>query len=253
MKETKNKKVKLIIAVLILCVLFICSGIFIKSTVKTREEKILSYLEKAYDTKFEIVSLNWSGEKIIFPGIGCDGSTFCPEIKDEETICYKYDVLEVENNITFELYYEDKKFNDKIEAAYFKERYGEEILNEVATYIVDLIGDEDSEIEYWISELPNDKYRINGGVQITLDQDLDSVLNKQYIEEKLRKISTYLKKKCNMDEDVLIEVEVNFNKGLQLWFYHRNALPLIRDITKENYNEESCNPYEYLERQEIND
>ena len=56
-------------------------GIFIKSTPESREEKIISYLEKKYNSKFEIVQLIDSGENVLFSEISCDGSTFCPEIK----------------------------------------------------------------------------------------------------------------------------------------------------------------------------
>ena len=58
-------------------------GIFIKSTPESREKEIISYLEKKYNSKFEIIQMIDSGENVLFGGINCDGSTFCPEIKEK--------------------------------------------------------------------------------------------------------------------------------------------------------------------------
>ena len=78
------------------------------------EKKIISYLEKKYNSEFKIIEMTSSGEHIILPEQSCDGATFCPEIKDKGVYYYRYNVLSLSDNVTFEVEYLDKRLKDKI-------------------------------------------------------------------------------------------------------------------------------------------
>ncbi len=252
-KQQMSKVMKLIIAILVLMILFVICGIFIKST-ETREDKIISYLEKNYETEFEIVELTYSGEKILLNEIGCDGSTFCPEIRDKNTIVYKYDVISKDDNFLFEVTYEDGKLSDEIKSTYFIEKYGDETLEELAKYIIEMIGDENSTYEYY--NYANNSYKMDGNVFIKVNKNLADVLSKDYIENKLRVISSHIKSITKKEDGVSLTVTVDFNDVRQLWFFHMNVLPLVREHNGEliyysgDAKVESYSIYEYMERLE---
>lgn len=56
-KIFKNKKRNLIILIIILIILFVGYGISIGSTDEGREKKIISYLEKKYNSEFKIIEM----------------------------------------------------------------------------------------------------------------------------------------------------------------------------------------------------
>lgn len=258
-KQEISKGMKIIIAIIVLTILFVICGIFIKSTA-SREEKIVEYLQKQYDTEFEVVELTYSGEKILFNEISCDGSTFCPEIRDENTIVYKYNVKDKSDDFIFEVIYEDGKLSDEIKSSYFVTKKGDETLDDLAKYIIDMIGDENSIYEYYNSEdryqEKQSVYEMDGHIFIKVNKNLADELNKNYIEDKLRVISSYIKSITKKEDDVKLTVIVDFDDGRQLWFYYMNVLPLIREHNGElvyhsgDAEVESYSPYEYMERLE---
>lgn len=65
MKISNNKKIKFIIITILLLVLFLGYSVSIKSTPEVREKKIISYLEKKYNSKFKIIEMINSGEHVI--------------------------------------------------------------------------------------------------------------------------------------------------------------------------------------------
>ena len=87
-------------------------------------------------------------------------------------------------------------------------------------------------------------------------KDIADELNKNYIEDKLRVISSYIKSITKKEDDVKLTVIVDFDDGRQLWFYYMNVLPLIREHNGElvyhsgDAEVESYSPYEYMERLE---
>ena len=180
-------------------------GIFIKSTPERREEKIISYLEKKYNSKFEIVQLIDSGENVLFGEISCDGSTFCPEIKEKGVYYYTYEVLSVSDNITFNVKYLDKKIKDKIteETSYFSLKNTDDILKDISNYIIDKIGGT-------VEESVNSEYKDCDYIIIKIDENLKNIYNNSYMK-KLKNIQAYIEAKNNSDPDINIAVDIDYN------------------------------------------
>ena len=242
MEKQKTKKVKLLIAIAILIILFIGFGIFIKSTPESREHKVISYLKEKYNTDFEIIRLIDSGENVLFSEISCDGATFCPEIKDKGTYYYRYEVLSLSDNITFEVNYLDKKIKDTITESYFPKKYGDYILNDISNYIVSTIGDNETVTEFNKSNYKN--YGLEGWIEVNINKDLDNIYNKEYMK-KLEAISSYIKNKEAMENDIDITVYINFKNNMQVYYLPNN--PIIRKSTDEGDIIENYTFEEYLE------
>lgn len=245
MEEQKSKKVKLLIAIAILIVLFILFGIFIKSTPESRERKVISYLKKEYKTDFEIVRLIDSGENMLFEGISLDSSPTVCEIKEYGAYYYKYDVLSISDNITFEVTLVDRKFKDTIKEEYFYIKNGDIILNDIAEYIVDVIGEENSDIEFFKSDYTT--YGLEGSVRVQTNREIKDVYNKSFIK-KLKKISSYIKMKEKIKDDIELQAFIKFKNNIYVWVsYYDDPVVCISDghIIKEKYSLK-----EYLERVE---
>ena len=180
-------------------------GIFIKSTPESREEKIIAYLEEKYNSKFEIVKLIDSGENVLFGGITCDGSTFCPEIKEKGVYYYTYEVLSVSDNVTFNVKYLDKKIKDEIteETSYYSLRNTDDILKDISNYIIEKIGGS-------VEESVNSEYEDCDYISIKIDENLKDIYNNNYMK-KLKDIQSYIDSINNSDEDINIDVYINYN------------------------------------------
>jgi len=238
MNEPKNKILKLVIAITILLILFLVFGIFIKSTSKSREDKIVSYLKNKYNTDFEIIRLIDSGENVLFHEIGCDGTTFCPEIKDKGTYYYNYEVLSLSDNVIFEVKYLDKKIKDTITESYFSNKYGDEILNNFAKYIVDIIGDDET-----VAECNKSDYGLDDWIEIEINKDLNDIYNNEYIK-KLEAISSYIENLKEIENDIDITVYINYKDNMQI--YYNSINPIIRKLTSGGNVIENYTIKEYL-------
>lgn len=141
-KISNNKKIKFIIITILLLVLFLGYSVSITSTPEVRKKKIISYLEKKYNSKFKIIEMTNSGEHVILNEISCDGATFCPEIKDKNVYYYKYNVLSLSDNVTFEVEYLDKRLKDTITetTTYYSLIHTDDILNDINNYIISIMG-----------------------------------------------------------------------------------------------------------------
>lgn len=217
----KNKKIKLIIISTLLGVLFIGYGINIKSTPETREKKIISYLEKKYNSQFEIIKLNSSGENILIPKIGCDGTIFCQEIKEKGVYYYKYEVLSVLDNVVFEVKYLDRKFSDKIieTTSYYSIANRDIITQDIKNYVISVLGNEDISIE---------------GETIIINKDFDKICDNDYIK-KIEKISTYVKEKNRLDFDLHIFVYLKYSNNILVTIGYSE--PIVTKRSKEEFED----------------
>ncbi len=246
-KENRKSKIFIVgLLFLIVVVIISISVIAISSSKVTREEKILNYLEDKYNEYFEVVRLIDSGEKVLINKLSIDGSTFVPEIKSKSTVCYLYEIRSFKDDIFFNLLYEDKNMGDKIYEPYFRMSRGDKFLENIANYTARMIGDENAKIE--ISKYEYETYGLEGEIRIDANVNFDEAINKEYIENNLREILKYIKKKINeVEDDVSVEVDVYFNNGVRLWFYDRNVLPIIYSETSAESGE-SYTPYEYMNK-----
>ena len=68
------------------------------------------------------------------------------------------------------------------------------------------------------------------------------------MEEKNKEIISYIKSKVKAQEDVIVEVYVDFKDDMRLSFYYLNALPNISVIPMNRFEQvEKYMPYEYLQ------
>ncbi|MEE1218587.1 MAG: hypothetical protein U0L20_01530 [Ruminococcus sp.] len=250
-KKTKNKKIiLLIILIAILVGLFVVFGMSMYSTPESREQKIISYLEKKYDSKFEIVEMTKTGEHIILNELSCDGSTFCPEIKDSGVHYYLYNVVSKSDNITFEVEYLDRRFIDEITetTTYFSITHTDEIVLDINDYITDIFGEKNLHKE--VSEK---------SIGVRIYEDFDKIYNSDY-RQKLDKISAYVTKKNSLDKDLDIIVTFAYSDGILLNFISGNPIVTKRsdeyfegsegqDITSGQYIKVYCDLEEYFESQ----
>ena len=201
-KTSRNKKIKLIIIIFILLILFTGYGVSVESTSEWREKKIISYLEKKYNSEFEIIEMTSSGEHIILNKITCDGATFCPEIKDKGVYYYRYDVLSLSDNVTFEVEYLDKRLKDKITetTTYYSLTHTDDIVNDINNYIIDTLGNNNSEIS-------------SESICFTFDEKFDEICDSKY-KQKLENISEYITDKTSVDKDVHILVYLEYSDDI---------------------------------------
>lgn len=223
-KIYKNKKRNIIIIITILIILFIVYGISIKSTPESREKKIISYLEKKYNSKFEIVQLIDSGENVLFDGISCDGSILCPEIKEKGVYYYSYEVLSVSDKVTFNVTYLDKKLKDKIteETSYFSLKNTDNILKDIANYIINTVGGT-------VEESVNSEFKNCDYIRVKIDKNLKDIYNNNYMK-KLKDIKSYIDSKNNSDKDIHIDVYIHYNDNC----YFTST---FREIVEDNRTE----------------
>lgn len=220
-KILKNKKRNLIIIIVILLILFIGYGISIDSTPEEREKKIISYLEKKYNSKFKIIEMTSSGEHIILNEIDCDGATFCPEIKDKGVYYYRYNVLSLSDNITFEVEYLDKRLKDKITEinTYYSLIHTYDILSDINNYIISTIWKHKTEI-------------ISQSISIEFDEKFDDICDSNY-KQKLEQISTYVKEKRALDKDLDILVDFTYSDDILIIF--GLSEPILKKCSEEYF------------------
>ena len=214
-------------------------GIFIKSTPESREEKIISYLEKKYNSKFDIVQLIDSGENVLFSEISCDGSTFCPEIKEKGVYYYTYEVLSVSDNVTFNVKYLDKKIKDDIieETSYYSLKNTDDILKDISNYIIDKIGGT-------VEESVNSEYKNCDYISIKIDENLKDIYNNSYMK-KFKNIQAYIEARNNSDADINIEVYINYNDNC----YFTSAFgEIVEDYRTEKEKSDPMSSSEELEK-----
>lgn len=246
-KISKNKKRNLIIILIILAILFIGYGISVKSTPQIREKKIISYLEKKYNSEFEIIEMTSSGEHVIMSEVACDGTTFCPEIKDKGAYYYKYNVLSVSDNITFEVEYLDKRLKDKITetTTYYSLTHTEDILNDINNYIINTIGNNETTIR-------------SDSISIEINKKLDEICDSNY-KQKLEKISAYVKERKSLDKDLDILVYFEYSDEILITFGYKDPIVTKRsdeyfdgaegqDISSGKYMKVYHSLDEYLDR-----
>ena len=244
--KQKHKKIALIVIIIILITLFIGCGISMKSTPESREKKIISYLEKKYNSEFEIIKLKDSGENVIMEEISCDGSTFCPKITDKSVYYYTYEVRSVSDNVTFEVKYLDKRLKDEITeiTTYYSLTNKNDIINDIDNYIINTIG--------------NDKIIKTDSNSFKINQDFDEICDSNYVK-KLEKISTYVQEKNRLDKDLEIFIYFEYANDILVVFGYAN--PYItkrsteyfdgaegRDIVSGKYMKTYHSLEEYLER-----
>lgn len=247
LQTLNNKKIKLIITTIALFILFIGYGISIESTPKGREKKIISYLEKKYNSEFKIIEMTSSGEHIILNEISCDGATFCPEIKDKGVYYYKYNVLSIADNVTFEVEYLDKRLKDKIteETSYYSIINTDDILSDINDYIISTIGNHKTEFSY-------------KSISIKFDEKFDEICDSNY-KQKLEKISIYVREKRALDKDLDILVYFTYSDDILVTFGMNEPIVTKRsekyfdgadgkDIMNGKYMKVYRSLEEYLER-----
>ena len=215
-KICKNKKRNLIILIVILVILFIGYGISIGSTDEGREKKIISYLEKKYNSQFKVIEMTSSGEHIILPELSCDGATFCPEIKDKGVYYYRYKVLSLSDNVTFEVEYLDKRLKDKITeiTTYYSLINTDNILTDINNYIASLIGNSNSQIR-------------SKSILVEVDEKFDEVCDSNY-KKKLEQISTLIKEKRTLDKDLDILVYFEYLDDISITFGYKDPIVIVR-------------------------
>lgn len=245
-KTQKNKKIAVIVIIIILITLFIGYGISLKSRPESREKKIISYLEKKYNSKFEIIGLKDSGENVIMEKISCDGSTFCPKITDKGVYFYTYEVRSVSDNVTFEVKYLDKRLKDEITeiTTYYSLTNKNDIISDIDNYIINTIG--------------NDKVIKTESNSFKIDEKFDEVCDSNYVK-KLEKISTYVQEKNRLDKDLDIFVYFEYSDDILVVFGYNNPVITKRsaeyfdgadgtDIVSGKYMKTYNSLEEYLER-----
>lgn len=217
-KILKNKKRNLIIVIVILLILFIGYGISIKSTPESREKKIISYLEKKYNSKFKIIEMTSSGEHIILPEQSCDGATFCPEIKDKGVYYYRYNVRSLSDNVTFEVEYLDKRLKDKITevTTYYSLINTDNILNDISNYIVSSIRNTNTQIR-------------SNSILVEVNEKFDEVCDSNY-KQKLEQISTFVKEKRALDKDLDILVYFEYLDDISITFGYKDPIVIKRSV-----------------------
>ena len=201
--KKNTKKICLIVILIILAILFVGYGIFLKSTPQSREKKIISYLEKKYNSEFNIIGITQSGDHVIMPSVSdCNGQTICPEIKENGAYCYRYNVLSVQDNITFEVEYIDRKLKDTIteKPTYYSIKYTDNILRDINNYIVDTIGQGETTFD-------------SHSISIEFNENLDDIYTSDY-EQKIEKISKYIQQKNSLDKDLNIIVYLYYSDDL---------------------------------------
>ena len=246
-KILKNKKRNLIIIIVILLMLFIGYGISIESTPEAREKKIISYLEKKYNSNFKIIEMTSSGEHIILNEISCDGATFCPEIKDKGVYYYRYNILSLTDNVTFEVEYLDKRLKDKITetTTYYSLIHTDDILCDINNYISSIMGN-------------NNVERTSESISFKFDEKFDEICDSNY-KKKLEKISTYVKEKNALDKDLHILVYFTYADDILITFGFRDPIVTKRseiyfdgatgkDISSGKYMKTYNSLDEYLNR-----
>lgn len=238
-EKKQDKKIKIfgLVSLGIIFVLIITNVIINATT--TREEKILKYLEDKYNEYFEIVRVKESGELIPIKS-----TSECLSIPSKEPPIpfYLYEIRAYKDDLIFELMYEDKFFYNEINEDYFRLSRGDKFLNEIAEYIVFEIGDKHATVDF--EKYGYQGYGMEGHITIDVDKNLDDNMNADYIENKIKKLSSYIKRKMKEQENVIINVVVNFNDGKSVCFYEWNVLPLIRVLLENKYY--TYTPYEYL-------
>lgn len=218
----EQKKVKLIILIVILIILFVGYGMSFKGTTESREKKIISYLEKKYHSKFEIIEMTSSGEHVIIPEIGCDGATFCPEIKDKGVYYYKYNVLSLSDNMIFEVEYLDRRFNDEITetTTYYSLIHKDDIMNDINNYIINTIGNNKTTID-------------SKSISVEIGKGFDEICDFNY-RQKIEKISTYIKEKNALDENLDIVVYFEYADDTLITLGYKD--PIITKRSKEYFD-----------------
>lgn len=215
-KIVKNKKRNLIIIIFVLVILFIGYGIAIESNPETREKKIISYLEKKYNSKFEIIEMTSSGENVILEEISCDGAIFCPEIKDKGVYYYRYNVLSLTDNVTFEVEYLDKRLKDKITetTTYYSIVNTDDILTDINNYITSLIENSQTEI--------NSK-----SILVKVNEKFNDICDLNY-KKKLEQISTYINEKSSLDKDLDLFVYFEYLDNVLITFGFAEPVVVVR-------------------------
>lgn len=221
-KNYKNKKIKLIILIVVLVILFIGYGISFKSTPESREEKIISYLEKKYNSKFEIIQMTDSGENVLMEEMSCDGATFCPEIKDKGVYYYTYKVRSISDNVTFEVKYLDKRLKDKITetTTYYSLTNRNNIISDIDNYIMNTIG--------------NDNVIKTKSTSFKIDEKFDEICDSNYVK-KLDKISSYIQEKNKLDKDLDIFVSFEYTDDILVDFGYEN--PIVTKRSTEYFDD----------------
>ena len=210
--STHAKKMKLLAIIIILLILFIGYGVSVRPTPKTREKRIISYLEKKYNSQFEIIKLKGSGEDILYSKIDFDGATIWPEIKNKGVYYYNYEVKSVSDSVTLTVVYLDRKiFPDKIKevVTYYAIKNKDKIMNDMADYILDTIGREKTEVTLDEDGLNNNSSLI----VIEVDKALNEIYNADYVN-KLKQIAQYAYEKNNLDEDVNIDIRIIYKNNI---------------------------------------
>ncbi len=245
-KGFKNKKIFLIVIIIILITLFIGYGISFKSTPESREKKIISYLEKKYNSKFEIIKLKDSGENVIMEEINCDGSTFWPKITDKDVYYYTYEVHSVSDDVTFEVKYIDKRLKDEIieVTTYYSLTNKNDVKNDIDDYIINILGNNN------IIKTESNGFKIS--------QNFDEICDSNYVK-KLEKISDYVKEKNSIDKDLDILVYFEYDDDILVVFGYSKPIITKRsteyfdgaagvDIVSGKYIKTYRSIEEYLER-----
>ena len=146
--------------------------------------------------------MNDSGENILISELSCDGAVFCPEVKEKDAYYYNYEVLSIADNVTFEVQYIDRRFNDEITetTTYYSIANKDKIIDDINDYIINLLGDEETTV---------------ADNTIKIDKNFDEICDNDYIK-KLEKISTYVKKKNNLDADLCILIYLQYSDGISI-------------------------------------
>ncbi len=220
-KKAKAQKRNLIIIISILSVLFIGYALTIRSTPKSREKKIISFLENKYDSEFEIIKMTSSGEHILINEIICDGSTCIPEVKDKGVYYYKYSVKSLSDNVVFEVEYLDRRFFDKISEtiSYYSLVHTDDILNDINNYIIETFGDKTVKVS-------------SSSISVEFSEKFDKICDSEY-KEKLKRTDEYIGKKLALDSNLNILVYFNYSDDILITFGY--AKPVVTKRSDEDF------------------
>jgi len=215
-RKEKRKKRNLVIVLVVLVILFFCYGVSLSSTPENREEKIISYLEKKYNSEFKIIEMTSSGEHIILNELNCDGTTFCPEIKDKGVYYYRYNVQSLSDNIIFEVEYLDKRLKDTITeiTSYSSLMNKDKSLADINDYIVNLFGNVNSKI-------------LQNSVSVEFDEKFVEICDSNY-RKKLEQLSTFVRKKKHMYEDQYLSVYFEYSDDTSVSFGSKEPIIILR-------------------------
>lgn len=195
MNNREEKKILLIILACTSVLLFVGYGFGFNLnnrvySATNKEEKIISYLEEKYNKRFKTIELIAEGYDMIRPEVNCDGTVFCPGIEDKNKYYCRYKVLSIEDELLFEVFYQETKTDYTIEEHLIESSLNNknEYIGNIVKYTIEILNLKDFSIEK-SREVENERY-------ININEEFNDLYNETY-SKKINKIAKYIKDNQN--------------------------------------------------------